>query len=111
MVWIRSSRCIRSCKSYAERLRRLIGHIRRINCNLTGGNLFVGISSRKYKRTTTGSPNSKIIGQCKVTSLGIKEEKDNVESAPKANKEGNTKEEADALVKKFEEVGAKVEIK
>ena len=46
-----------------------------------------------------------------VTSLGLKEAKDLVESAPKAIKEGIPKDEAAALVKKFEEVGAKVEIK
>ena len=46
-----------------------------------------------------------------VTSLGLKEAKDLVESAPKAIKAGIPKDEADALVKKFEEVGAKVEIK
>ena len=46
-----------------------------------------------------------------VTSLGLKEAKDLVESAPKAIKEDIAKEEAEALQKKFEEVGAKVEIK
>lgn len=46
-----------------------------------------------------------------VTSLGLKEAKDLVESAPKAVKEGVPKDEAEALRKKFEEVGAKVEIK
>jgi len=46
-----------------------------------------------------------------VTSLGLKEAKDLVESAPKAIKEGVTKDEANAIKKKFEEVGAKVEIK
>ena len=46
-----------------------------------------------------------------VTSLGLKEAKDLVESAQKAIKEGIPKDEAEALVKKFEEVGAKVEIK
>ena len=46
-----------------------------------------------------------------VTSLGLKEAKDLVESAPAAIKEGIPKDEAEALVKKFEEVGAKVEIK
>ena len=46
-----------------------------------------------------------------VTSLGLKEAKDLVESAPKSLKEGVNKEEADAIKKKFEEVGAKVEIK
>jgi large subunit ribosomal protein L7/L12 len=46
-----------------------------------------------------------------VTSLGLKEAKDLVESAPKAIKEGVTKEEAASIKKKFEEAGAKVEIK
>ncbi len=46
-----------------------------------------------------------------VTSLGLKEAKDLVESAPKAIKEGITKEEAAEIVKKFEAVGAAVEIK
>lgn len=46
-----------------------------------------------------------------VTSLGLKEAKDLVESAPKSIKEGVTKEEAEAIKKKFEEAGAKVEIK
>jgi large subunit ribosomal protein L7/L12 len=46
-----------------------------------------------------------------VTSLGLKEAKDLVESAPKAVKEGIPKDESEALKKKFEEVGAKVEIK
>jgi len=46
-----------------------------------------------------------------VTSLGLKEAKDLVEAAPKAVKEGVTKDEAEAIRKKFEEVGAKVEVK
>jgi len=46
-----------------------------------------------------------------VTSLGLKEAKDLVESAPKAIKEAIAKDEAEAIQKKFEEVGAKVEIK
>jgi len=46
-----------------------------------------------------------------VTSLGLKEAKDLVESAPKAIKEGIPKDEANAIKKKFEDVGAKVEIK
>ena len=46
-----------------------------------------------------------------VTSLGLKEAKDLVEAAPKPVKEGVTKDEAEAIRKKFEEVGAKVEIK
>ncbi len=47
----------------------------------------------------------------KVTSLGLKEAKDLVDSAPKAVREGVSKEDAEALKKKFEEVGAQVEIK
>jgi large subunit ribosomal protein L7/L12 len=46
-----------------------------------------------------------------VTSLGLKEAKDLVEGAPKAIKEGVPKDEAEAIKKKFEEAGAKVEIK
>jgi large subunit ribosomal protein L7/L12 len=46
-----------------------------------------------------------------VTSLGLKEAKDLVESAPKPIKEGVPKEEAEAIKKKFEEAGAKVEVK
>jgi len=46
-----------------------------------------------------------------VTSLGLKEAKDLVEGAPKPVKEGANKEEAESIRKKFEEVGAKVEIK
>ncbi|HEY3383771.1 MAG TPA: 50S ribosomal protein L7/L12 [Vicinamibacterales bacterium] len=46
-----------------------------------------------------------------VTSLGLKEAKDLVEGAPKPIKEGVPKDEAQAIRKKFEEVGAKVEIK
>ena len=45
-----------------------------------------------------------------VTSLGLKEAKDLVESAPKAIKEGIPKDESEAIKKKFEEVGAKVTI-
>ena len=46
-----------------------------------------------------------------LTSLGLKEAKDLVESAPKPIKEGVTKDEAAAIKKKFEEAGAKVEVK
>ena len=46
-----------------------------------------------------------------VTSLGLKEAKDLVESAPKPIKEGVTKDEAAAIKKKFEDAGAKVDIK
>ena len=46
-----------------------------------------------------------------VTSLGLKEAKDLVEGAPKVVKEGIPKDEAAAIVKKFADVGAKVEVK
>ena len=46
-----------------------------------------------------------------VTSLGLKEAKDLVEGVPKPIKEGIAKAEAEAIKKKFEEVGAKAEIK
>jgi large subunit ribosomal protein L7/L12 len=46
-----------------------------------------------------------------VTSLGLKEAKDLVESAPKPIKEGVSKDEAATIKKKFEDVGAKVEVK
>ena len=46
-----------------------------------------------------------------ITALGLKEAKDLVESAPKPIKEGVPKDEAESIKKKFEEVGAKVEIK
>jgi large subunit ribosomal protein L7/L12 len=46
-----------------------------------------------------------------VTNLGLKEAKDLVDGAPKLVKEGLTKDEAAAMKKKFEEVGATVEVK
>jgi large subunit ribosomal protein L7/L12 len=46
-----------------------------------------------------------------VTSLGLKEAKDLVDGAPKTVKEGVNKDEAAAIKKKFEEAGAKVEVK
>jgi large subunit ribosomal protein L7/L12 len=46
-----------------------------------------------------------------VTSLGLKEAKDAVDSAPGVVKEGVSKDEAANIKRKFEEVGAKVEIK
>jgi large subunit ribosomal protein L7/L12 len=46
-----------------------------------------------------------------VTSLGLKEAKDLVEGAPKTIKEGVSKDEAATIKKKFEDAGAKVEVK
>ena len=59
----------------------------------------------------TGTDKIKVIKVVReVTSLGLKEAKDLVESAPKPIKEGVNKEEADGIKKKFDEVGAKVTI-
>ena len=46
-----------------------------------------------------------------ITGLGLKEAKDLVEGAPKPLKEGATKDEAEAIKKKLEAAGAKVELK
>jgi large subunit ribosomal protein L7/L12 len=46
-----------------------------------------------------------------LTSLGLKEAKELVDAAPKAIKEGVTKDEAEALQKQLEEAGAEVEVK
>ena len=62
--------------------------------------------------TEVGADKIKVIKVVReVTSLGLKEAKDLVESAPKPLKEGVNKDEAAAIKKKFDEVGAKVEIK
>jgi large subunit ribosomal protein L7/L12 len=63
----------------------------------------------------TGAPADKKIQAIKVvreiTGLGLKEAKDLVEGVPKAVKEGASKEEAEAIQKKLQEVGATVEVK
>lgn len=46
-----------------------------------------------------------------LTSLGLKEAKELVDSAPKEIKEGVTKDEAESLKKQLEEAGAEVEVK
>jgi len=62
--------------------------------------------------TEVGANKISVIKEVRAaTSLGLKEAKDLVESAPKPVKEGATKEEADELKGKLEAVGAKVEIK
>jgi large subunit ribosomal protein L7/L12 len=62
--------------------------------------------------TEVGGDKIKVIKAVReVTSLGLKEAKDLVEAAPKLLKEGVPKDEAAAIKKKFEDVGAKVEIK
>lgn len=60
----------------------------------------------------TGANKINVIKEVRaITGLGLKEAKDLVEGAPKAVKEGVTKEEADELKKKLETAGAKVEVK
>ncbi len=62
--------------------------------------------------TEVGAQKIKVIKVVReLTGLGLKEAKDLVEAAPKAVKEGVSKEDAEAVVAKFAEVGAKVEVK
>jgi len=61
--------------------------------------------------TEVGADKIKVIKVVReVTSLGLKEAKDLVEAAPKPIKEGVNKDEAAAIKKKFDEVGAKVTV-
>jgi large subunit ribosomal protein L7/L12 len=61
--------------------------------------------------TEVGADKIKVIKVVReVTSLGLKEAKDLVESAPKVLKEGVNKDEAESIKKKFEDVGAKVKV-
>ena len=62
--------------------------------------------------TDVGSKKIQVIKVVReITSLGLKEAKELVDSAPKAVKEGVSKEEADAIKAKLEEQGATVELK
>ena len=62
--------------------------------------------------TEVGAEKIKVIKVVReITGLGLKEAKDMVESAPKVLKEAVSKDEADELVKKLEEVGAKATLK
>lgn len=62
--------------------------------------------------TEVGAEKVKVIKVVReVTGLGLKEAKDVVDGAPKVVKEGASKEEADEIKKKLEEVGAKVTLK
>ncbi|MCL1925103.1 MAG: 50S ribosomal protein L7/L12 [Defluviitaleaceae bacterium] len=59
-----------------------------------------------------GSEKVKVIKAVReITGLGLKEAKDAVDGAPKVIKEGVSKEEADSIKAKLEEVGAKVNLK
>ena len=62
--------------------------------------------------TEVGAEKIKVIKVAReVTGLGLKEAKEAVESAPKVLKEAVSKEEAEDIKKKFEEVGAKITLK
>lgn len=62
--------------------------------------------------TAAGSNKINVIKAVReVTSLGLKEAKDLVDGAPKPVKEGVTKEEAEAIKKKFTDAGATIEVK
>ena len=62
--------------------------------------------------TEVGSEKVKVIKVVReITGLGLKEAKDVVDNAPKTLKEAVSKEEAEAMKKKLEEVGAKVTVK
>ena len=62
--------------------------------------------------TAVGDKKINVIKEVRaVTGLGLKEAKDLVEGAPKPVKEGVTKDEAEAIKKKLEDVGAAVELK
>ncbi len=62
--------------------------------------------------TEVGAEKVKVIKVVReVTGLGLKEAKDVVDGAPKVVKEGASKEEAEEIKKKLEEVGAKVTLK
>jgi len=80
-----------------------------------GGGAAAVEEKTEFTVTLTGFEADKKINIIKVvrevTALGLKEAKDLVESAPKTIKEGVTKDEAAAIKKKFEEAGAKVEVK
>ena len=62
--------------------------------------------------TEIGAEKVKVIKVVReITGLGLKEAKDTVEGAPKVIKEGVSKDEAEEIKKKLEEVGAKVTLK
>jgi large subunit ribosomal protein L7/L12 len=62
--------------------------------------------------TAVGDKKIEVIKEVRaITSLGLKEAKDLVEGAPKAVKEGVTKEEAEKIKAQLEKAGAKVELK
>ncbi len=80
----------------------------------------VGAAENAVEEQTSFDVVLKAAGQSKLavvklvkefTSLGLKEAKELVDSAPKAIKEGVSKDEAEVLKKQLEEAGAEVEVK
>ena len=82
-----------------------------------GGGACCSRRLRSRRSSTSSSPTAgaskinviKVVRE--ITSLGLKEAKDLVKSAPKPIKEGTSKEEAEEIKKKLEGAGAKVEVK
>ena len=82
----------------------------------TGGDAAGGAGDEKTEfdvvLTAAGSSKINVIKEVRtITGLGLKEAKDLVEGAPKAVKEGASKEEAEQIKTKLEEAGATVEVK
>ena len=82
----------------------------------TGGDASSGAGDEKTEfdvvLTAAGSSKINVIKEVRtITGLGLKEAKDLVEGAPKAVKEGASKEEAEQIKTKLEEAGATVEVK
>jgi large subunit ribosomal protein L7/L12 len=82
---------------------------------VAGGDAGAAAEEKTEFEVILASAGAKKIGVIKVvrelTGLGLKDSKDLVEAAPKAVKEGVSKEEADELKAKLEEAGATVEVK
>jgi large subunit ribosomal protein L7/L12 len=82
---------------------------------VAGGDAGAAAEEKTEFDVILASAGAKKIGVIKVvrelTGLGLKDSKDLVEAAPKAVKEGVSKEEADELKAKLEEAGATVEVK
>ena len=81
-----------------------------------GGDAAVGAAEEKSEfdvvLASTGASKINVIKEVRtITGLGLKEAKDLVEGAPKAVKEGVSKDEAEQIKSKLEEAGATVEVK
>ena len=77
-----------------------------------GGDAATEKSEFEVILTAAGDKKINVIKEVRtITGLGLKEAKDLVEAAPKPVKEGASKDEAEEIKKKLEEVGASVEVK